>query len=80
VQFPRYVYRVPGPIKKRGLPDYDRALCIDDAAYAKAKAAGWHDAIGDAVEVGKKPAPAKQDAPQKPAAPKPAPAAPKDDE
>ena len=79
MSFPRYVFRIPGPRKKRGVPDHDRALCVDAAAHAKATAAGWSDSIAEAVEAAKKPAPAKQDVPQKPAAPKPAPVAPKGD-
>ena len=79
MQFPRHVYRVPGPRQRRGCPDHDRAYCVDAAAFAKAKAAGWHETIEAAAEAAKKPAPAKQDAPQKPAAPKPAPAPAKGD-
>lgn len=78
MSLPRYVFRVPGPRRKGGV-DHDRAYCVDADAYAKAKAAGWHDSLADAVEAAKKPAPAKQDAPQKPAAPKPAPAPAKGD-
>ena len=74
MSFPRYVFRIPGPRKKRGVPDHDRALCVDAAAHAKAKAAGWSDSIAEAVEAAKKPAPAP-----KPAAPKPAQPAPKGD-
>lgn len=74
MSFPRYVFRIPGPRQRRGVPGHDRALCVDAAAHAKAKAAGWSDSIAEAVEAAKKPAPAP-----KPAAPKPAPVAPKGD-
>jgi hypothetical protein len=40
MQFPRYVYRLPGDRKRRGVPDHARALCEDAEAHAKAKAAG----------------------------------------
>lgn len=60
---PCYVFRIPGDRERKGLPPHARAFCADEAAHAKAKAAGWHDTIADAIAAHK--------APQAAPAPKP---------
>lgn len=52
---PCYVFRLPGDRKRKGLPPHERAFCVDEAAHAKAKAAGWHDTIEAAIAAHKAP-------------------------
>lgn len=50
MSFPRYVYRVPGPRKRRGVPAHDRLLVEDAEALEASKKAGWSASVEEASE------------------------------